>query len=124
MNTVELPFPPRALSPNVRCHWRVKARVGKDYKRDVFWLCRSASLSIETCEKIDVWLDFYPPDKRHYDADNLVSRLKSGLDGIAEALKINDRKFILHPVLHDEPENKVVVKIIENADKSSEQALT
>jgi crossover junction endodeoxyribonuclease RusA len=121
MNTVEIPFPPRELSPNGRCHWRVKARVGKDYKKDVFWLCRSANLAVESCEKVDVWLDFYPPDKRHYDADNLVSRLKSGLDGIAEALKINDRKFILHPVLHDETGNKVVVKITEHVDNSTEK---
>ena len=36
---------------------------------------------------------FIPPDKRSYDRDNLVARMKSGIDGLADALRINDKRF-------------------------------
>ena len=36
---------------------------------------------------------FIPPDKRNYDRDNLVARMKSGIDGLADAMRINDKRF-------------------------------
>ena len=38
-------------------------------------------------------MTFIPPDKRSYDRDNLVARMKSGIDGLADALGINDKRF-------------------------------
>lgn len=38
-------------------------------------------------------LVFVTPDQRSYDRDNLVARMKSGLDGLADALKIDDKRF-------------------------------
>ena len=38
-------------------------------------------------------MTFIPPDRRSYDRDNLVARMKSGIDGLADALKINDKRF-------------------------------
>jgi hypothetical protein len=37
---------------------------------------------------------FMAPTKRHYDMDNLLSRMKSGIDGVCDALGINDRQFV------------------------------
>ena len=34
------------------------------------------------------------PDKRHRDADNAISSLKAHFDGIAEALGVNDKRFL------------------------------
>jgi crossover junction endodeoxyribonuclease RusA len=42
-----------------------------------------------------VMLRVYPPDKRRRDWDNVVASLKSGLDGIADALGIDDARFRL-----------------------------
>jgi crossover junction endodeoxyribonuclease RusA len=42
-----------------------------------------------------VTLKIYPPDKRRRDWDNIVASLKSGLDGIADALGIDDSRFRL-----------------------------
>ena len=54
--------------------------------------------------KIDVSIRFYPPDNRHRDADNMVAMLKHGLDGIADALGVNDRRF--KPVFYFEAAEK------------------
>ena len=40
-------------------------------------------------------LCFCPPTKRRYDRDNLVARMKAGLDGVAEALGIDDQLFVV-----------------------------
>jgi Holliday junction resolvase RusA-like endonuclease len=44
---------------------------------------------------LSVMLRVYPPDKRRRDWDNIVASLKSGLDGIADALGIDDAHFRL-----------------------------
>ena len=38
-------------------------------------------------------MTFIPPDRRSYDRDNLVARMKAGIDGLADALSINDKRF-------------------------------
>jgi crossover junction endodeoxyribonuclease RusA len=42
-----------------------------------------------------VMLKVYPPDQRRRDWDNVIASLKSGLDGIADALAIDDSRFRL-----------------------------
>jgi crossover junction endodeoxyribonuclease RusA len=34
-----------------------------------------------------------PPDRRARDLDNMLASIKSGLDGLADALEANDRRF-------------------------------
>jgi crossover junction endodeoxyribonuclease RusA len=36
---------------------------------------------------------FCPPDKRKRDLDNLLARMKAGLDGLADALGVDDTIF-------------------------------
>ena len=47
-----------------------------------------------------MWIDFYPPDKRKRDDDGLLSSMKAARDGIADALGIDDSRFVSHPFLH------------------------
>jgi crossover junction endodeoxyribonuclease RusA len=120
---VTLPWPPASLSPNSRCHWRVKASVGKKYRADVYYLCKAAKLSVLEPQgngRIHISLHFYPPDNRRRDLDNCVSSLKWGLDGLAEALKINDERFVIHPALFIKTGGEVVVKICENWGKTDD----
>lgn len=42
---------------------------------------------------LPVNLIFHPPDKHSRDLDNCLAAFKSGLDGIADALGINDKRF-------------------------------
>jgi crossover junction endodeoxyribonuclease RusA len=46
-------------------------------------------------EPLRITLRVYPPDKRRRDWDNIVASLKSGLDGISDALGIDDSRFRL-----------------------------
>lgn len=38
-------------------------------------------------------LVYHPPSRRHFDADNLLARSKSQIDGIADALNMDDNTF-------------------------------
>lgn len=109
---VTIQWPPRELNPNTHCHWRVKAKTGKNYKRDVFYLCKLAGFTkLDNYEKLHVWLDFFPPSNHKIDQDNALASCKHMLDGIAEALGVDDSKFVLHPFFHEEIGGKVVVQI-------------
>jgi crossover junction endodeoxyribonuclease RusA len=42
---------------------------------------------------IGLRFDFYPPDKRKRDLDNMLSSIKAAVDGIADAHGVNDQRF-------------------------------
>lgn len=52
-----------------------------------------AAPQLEADGSLELRLVFFPPDRRHYDLDNLHARMKAGLDGLCDALEINDRRF-------------------------------
>jgi crossover junction endodeoxyribonuclease RusA len=116
-NSVDLPWYPRELSPNSRCHWRVKARVGKDYKELVYYECKFADLKLINPgdEKVHLSVNFYPPSRHIFDQDNCIASCKQMMDSIAEYLHVNDRNFIYHWVYHcyqDEYKGEIHVEII------------
>jgi len=41
----------------------------------------------------EIVLIYHPPNRHHYDADNLLARSKSQIDGIADALGVDDNTF-------------------------------
>lgn len=109
-----LPWPPRVLNPNQRAHWAVKAKAAKAYKAACWALAMEAKwpeFEWDGVSKVNLWLAFYPPDRRHYDDDNCVRAFKAGRDGVALALGIDDRNFRMHPLLHTDIGGFVKVKI-------------
>lgn len=95
---LELPWPDKKLSPNSRLHHMVLAAAKKAYREQ----CRTiASQSIPTLPEGRIRLEimFYPPANRGYDIDGLLSRMKSGIDGVATAWGIDDVRF--RPILID-----------------------
>ena len=44
---------------------------------------------------LDVALIFVPPDRRARDLDNLLASMKSGLDGLADAIGVDDSRWRL-----------------------------
>jgi len=96
MTTVTLPWPPKDLSPNARLHWAKLAKVKKAYRHACRALALQAGLGAvfsHECNRMHVSLVFYPPDRRQRDQDNMLAAMKSGLDGLADAMRIDDRKF-------------------------------
>lgn len=51
--------------------------------------------------KIALWADFYPPDRRARDDDNMIASFKAGRDGIALALGIDDKRFVTKPFVQN-----------------------
>ena len=95
MLILNLPFPPAKLNPNKRLHWAAKAKEARNYRT----YCRvtaiqqgAEKLGIEG--KLQITITIYPPDRRRRDADNMVSAFKSGQDGIADAIGIDDHLWL------------------------------
>jgi hypothetical protein len=94
---IELPWPPASLSGHNTGHWRKKAPVVAQHREWARLATLSAGLAAPTEGDIRVGVTFYPPDRRG-DRTNYPNRLKPYWDGIADALKVNDRRFL--PAFH------------------------
>tara|TARA_B100000085_G_scaffold277523_1_gene298056 strand:- start:449 stop:865 length:417 start_codon:yes stop_codon:yes gene_type:complete len=96
MISIVLGWPPSDLSPNARLHWAKLAKAKKIYRKDCYSVSKEQLKKYkfnELPEKLVLEMTFIPPNKRNYDRDNLVARMKSGIDGLADALRINDKRF-------------------------------
>ena len=112
-----LPWPPKELSPNKRLHWARTAAIRARYREACFFLTKEARLRVDWEGPIHLWLDFYPPDRRHRDDDNMISSFKAGRDGLAEALGINDRRFQIHPRVIDQVGGMVKVRLTKEIER-------
>lgn len=94
---LELPWPPRELHPNARVHFMRRAAAAKACREQAYWLAREAynlsPVRVKDRDAILVSLTFHPPDKRRRDLDGMLTSSKNQLDGIADALGINDQLF-------------------------------
>jgi crossover junction endodeoxyribonuclease RusA len=91
-NVVRLPWPPRQLSPNARCDRRAIAGIRKRYRETCGWEAKAAKLLPGT----HVAIRFCPPDRIRRDVDNMLASIKSGLDGVADAIGQDDSEWITH----------------------------
>ena len=90
---IELPFPPASLSGHNEGHWRSKSAIVARHRE---W-ARLATLAAKTTAPargdIRVVTTFYPPDRRG-DRINFPNRMKPYFDGIAQAMGVNDSRFL------------------------------
>ena len=93
-----LPWPSSTLSPNRRAHWAVLAKARKTARRQAYMAVLS-QLATSGVPKprapagpLAVHLLFVAPDRRPYDRDNLLARMKAALDGVADALGYDDSR--------------------------------
>lgn len=111
MTELNLPWPPKELSPNARVSWQAAYRVKKAYREICFYLAKQANLTAPDGDTpFRLVLTFIPDCKRKRDRDNLLASMKAGLDGLADAMKVNDHRF--DPVVRiAEPEVTKAVKV-------------
>lgn len=99
---VRLPFPDSSLFPNRKNgnHW-TKAHAAKVAARDgAFYLTKQAAKDFKPCDgAIPLSVMFCLPDGRHRDLDNMLAACKAQIDGIAQALGVDDKRF--RPILLD-----------------------
>jgi crossover junction endodeoxyribonuclease RusA len=90
----DLPFPSPDLSPNARLHWAAKAKAVRIARKQAWALTLAAGAKSLPWRGVHLVMTFCPPDRRHYDRDNLIARMKAAQDGIADAIGIDDARFV------------------------------
>lgn len=110
MNVI-LPWPPADLSPNARGHWSKLARAKKAYRAECAWQAIAQGAQRLDAEKLHLTITFVPPNRRAFDLDNMLARMKSGLDGLADVLGVDDKHWSLSIARADEIGGMVKVEV-------------
>ena len=95
MTEIILPWPPKELSPNARLHWARLAKAKRTYREACAYTAREQGLERMSADALHLTLTFFPPSRRAFDLDGLLSRMKSGLDGLADVLGVDDSRWSL-----------------------------
>lgn len=88
-----LAWPPTELSPNSRLHWAVVAKAKKAYRNACGLEAIMQGVQRTTAPRLHIALEFVPPTRRGFDADGLLSRMKSGIDGLADVIGLDDKHW-------------------------------
>lgn len=91
--TLTLPWPPRELSPNARTHWAKLAKAKRTYREACAWTAKEQGAERINADVLHLTLTFYAPTRRAFDLDNALASLKSGLDGLADVLGVDDSRW-------------------------------
>jgi len=111
---IVLDFPPKDLFPNRASgkHWGSLYKLKLDYRESSTWLAKSQLGDWKhNGNPIVLTLAFHMPDKRWRDADNCLAAAKAGIDGLADALMVNDRIFnpiIVQRILGEKPGKLII----------------
>lgn len=94
MITIELGWPVQCLWPNRSGgqHWAVSSEA-RAIARDEGRVLTMQALTAEHPTGAAMRLTFHAPTNRRYDLQNALSALKPHLDGIADALHVDDCTF-------------------------------
>jgi len=99
-----LPFPAKILWPNGRGHWAEKARAVKSARQSAWAAALAAGVkSLPLGYPFAIAVTVHPKTRNAIDRDNCVAALKSYLDGIADALGVDDRTFDTPTISFGEP---------------------
>lgn len=85
---IRLGWPNSALSPNSRKDRRSITDIRKRAKQEGW--AEAKKHRAEIAENAHILIEFFPPDNRRRDLDNLLASMKSHLDGIASAAGVDD----------------------------------
>jgi crossover junction endodeoxyribonuclease RusA len=90
---IELPWPPASLSGHNNGTYRTKASIIKKHRKHAFEVAKAAKLKVNATGDIPVCVTFHAPNNRS-DRINYWGRCKPYFDGIADALGVNDKRFV------------------------------
>lgn len=90
---IELPWPPASLSGHNTGHWRAKSGIVAKHRLWAKHATVAAGVVAPELGDIRLLITFYPPDRRG-DRVNYPNRMKPYFDGIADALRVNDSRFL------------------------------
>jgi hypothetical protein len=90
---VSLPWPPASLSGHAKGHWRARSGPTAKHREWARLATLEAKPSVPAEGDIRVLVRFIPPNRRG-DRTNYPNRMKPYFDGIADALGVNDARFL------------------------------
>lgn len=99
--TVDAPWPHANLSPNARQHPIRLGAIRKRYKAACIAAFMGQGLrgmKLAEGATLNVTLTFTPTVTRAHDHDNLIARMKAGLDALAATIGVDDSRFRLQPI--------------------------
>lgn len=116
MTLVTLSWPDKRLSPNGRYHWAQKAKATAAARREAYGAAWEAGLrGMDRADSYRLTFAYHPPDRKRRDAQNMPAMLKGSIDGIADALGVDDSVFMCaFPGKFDavaRPLGKIVVRV-------------
>lgn len=114
MIRIELPWPGRPLWANHRGSLREKITAPKAARREAWGLALEAGLRGGMMKRPFLRFQFHPPTARLPDLQNMPHTQKAAIDGISDALGMDDKHFLcVWPMAFAEPVKggKVVVTI-------------
>lgn len=102
--TLDLPFPAKALWPNGRAHWGTRRREVAKHRA---W-AKTAAMATGAYyagwpTRFAIALTVHPKTANRVDADNCIAASKAYLDGIADAMGVDDQCFDAPTVTFGEP---------------------
>ena len=112
MTTLTLPWPAKALSSNARVHWTRKAKATAKARAVAFYTAKAAKVQPDPAASLTITA--HPPDRRRRDVQNFPALCKAAIDGIADAMGVDDNGFrVRFPEAFAEPRKggAVVIEI-------------
>jgi crossover junction endodeoxyribonuclease RusA len=91
-----LEWPPAVLGPNRTrgLHWSRLHKALKSYRDACFIAMLEQGCRQIPIGELEMTMLFVPPMRGAFDLDNLLARMKSGIDGVARAWSIDDKLFV------------------------------
>lgn len=85
----------KELKPNWTGHYMQKAKSKAIYRAECekITLKEMGAYPVGVSSFSTIKAKFYKPNNRHMDLDNMLASIKSGIDGMCDALQINDKQF-------------------------------
>lgn len=88
---IKLSWPDKALWQNRQSHWSRKANAVRAAKSEAWALAKGAKVKPDPRARLEFY--FHPPDGRRRDLHNMPATQKAAIDGIAEAMGVDDQHF-------------------------------
>ena len=115
--TIILRMPPRILTPNGRPpHWAAKHRATKQARAQAKLNTLKALCGVKPPKPREYSLRYLWPTKRRLDDDNAIASVKAYMDGICEALRIDDASLKFRELIHASDKAKPRLEIILHLD--------
>ena len=109
---IELPWFNPCLAPNRPKHFREKGAARKKQRAEAKLIASTIRFK-PSGETLALSITFHPPTGHRRDLDNCLASIKGALDGIADALEVDDQIF--RPITIDFDEvvkgGKIIIEI-------------